>query len=85
MGPMGHGFFWWGGMWIFPLLFLALLILAVYLVVTRGVGPRKEDGTGRDETALEILEKRYARGEISREEFLQARTDLTSSEREPPS
>lgn len=34
--------------------------------------------------ALEILRQRYARGEISREEFLQARETLRPSEPKPP-
>jgi uncharacterized membrane protein len=31
---------------------------------------------GREEDAIELLKKRYARGEISREEYLQAFKDL---------
>ena len=34
------------------------------------------DGSGRPETALEILKARYARGEITREEFERIKRDL---------
>jgi putative membrane protein len=34
------------------------------------------DGSGRPETALEILKARYARGEITREEFERIKQDL---------
>ena len=59
--------------WIIP---IGLLIaLVVYLAKTGS-------GTGKSETALEILEKAYARGEIGREEFLQKKHDLQRPGRE---
>lgn len=52
--------------WIVPLILLVLLF-------RRYVG----DGEVRkDKTALEILEARYAAGEIDREEYLKRRADL---------
>jgi len=66
----------WGGGFggIFMILFWVLIIVGiVYLVkiVAGGTntGEKKED-------ALEILKKRYARGEISREEFEEKKKDL---------
>jgi len=43
------------------------------------IGPRHSttSGTG-EETALEILEKRYARGEIDQAEYERKRRNLTS-------
>lgn len=65
-GPhMGYG--WLG--WLYPLLFLGLLILGVYLVV-RASSPKRED------RALEILRERYARGEIDRETYERMKRDL---------
>ena len=56
--------------------FLSLLVLAglVWLIVslTRGTHARPLS----DRTALETLDHRYARGEVSRDEYLQARDDL---------
>jgi len=60
---MGHGF-----SWIFMILFWTLVILVtVYLVKTLMSGKPEENG--KSESAREVLEKRFARGEISKEEF----------------
>jgi uncharacterized membrane protein len=57
----------------FFLAFLALLALGVALLWRHWSGG--EPGEGGD-AALEALRLRYARGEITREEFLQATDDL---------
>jgi putative membrane protein len=62
-------------MWIFPLIFLVVLVLFLF----RGAGWPMCGGhrrQGREETAREILDRRYARGEISREEHQRMRKDL---------
>jgi putative membrane protein len=62
------------------LLWLILLGIIIYLVVSLlapGREPRRHD-----EDPLEIAKRRYARGEITREEFEQIRKDLTG--RSPP-
>ncbi len=72
----GEGWPWWMLMHgIGPIFLLALLIGGVILLV-RFV--RDSDGTVRrtGSTAIEILERRYARGEIDREEYLQKRHDI---------
>lgn len=76
----------WGGMdgWgmgIVPgLLWLAILAVGFVVLVRlprRGAGG---GGTadGAEETALDILKKRYARGEIGKEEFEQKKRDLAT-------
>lgn len=84
-----HGF--GGGMggmaltWIGPLLaflfVMALLVLIAALVWRVVQGGRKSSDTearsASRESPLEVLEHRYARGEIDREEYLQKRDDLT--------
>jgi putative membrane protein len=55
---------------------LVLIILGVVYLVKLIVGGEKRT-TG--ETALDILEKRYAKGEINKEEFEEKKKDLTGS------
>ena len=64
----------WGGGWIMGpiimLLFFAIVIFAVVLVVRRLWPARPPTDPGSDgKTAISILEERYARGEIEKEEF----------------
>jgi len=66
------------GMWLGPFLMivpLALLILAIAALV-RWMGRR--DGDARGRTAHDILDERYARGDIDREEYLRRRDDIAS-------
>jgi putative membrane protein len=74
-------FEWWGGhmpwMWIFfPIggfvVFFILIVLVLFLLLRR---PSQRTGP-ETESALDILKKRYARGEISREEFEKMRQDI---------
>jgi putative membrane protein len=68
-GP-GSGIFWglmWTAFWV------AVIVLAVWLL--RGELPRLQHRFG-EPPALRLLEERYARGEISRDEFLERRAVL---------
>ena len=60
---------------LFGLLVLFLFILAVAYGVKRVWGQRSSDVTGK-ESALDLLKKRYAKGEISREEFERIKRDI---------
>lgn len=70
-GPWG----WFPWMWIFPLFCFAVLLVFLFGWGDwpMGRGTRDRD---REETAREILDRRYARGEISREEYQQMKKDL---------
>lgn len=63
---MGYG-------WLFMIIFWGLVVLGIiYLVQSIVRGSRNE----AKESAVEILKKRYARGEITKEEFERMRADL---------
>ena len=60
--------------WIFMILFWALVILGVIYLVRLLAGGSKSSKS--DESAIDILKKRYAKGEISKEEFEARKKDI---------
>jgi putative membrane protein len=54
-----------------------LILLVVWLVRPLRLGTRGGEEAPRGPTALEILEERFARGEIDRQEFEERRTVLS--------
>jgi putative membrane protein len=64
-GDFGMGF---GGGWIFMILFWGLIILGVVYLVKMLLSGSSAEGK-RNESAQEVLEKRFAKGEMSKEEF----------------
>lgn len=73
-------YFWWGG--LFPLLFLIIMLVAMYFMMTRrGTLPfRCSWQSGESvESPMDIVKKRYARGEITKQEFDQLRQDLSDA------
>ncbi len=76
MWHMGDGWGWWMVMgWVWMVVFWGLIIWGIYALVTRL--DRGERAPGREPAALEILERRYARGELSHDEFEEMRQRLT--------
>lgn len=82
MGPgmMGGFGFGWG---ILMLLFWVLIIGGVVLLAARllernpsTMGPGNQDRNSSGDRALDILRERYARGEITKEQYDQMRRDL---------
>jgi putative membrane protein len=66
---MGFGFGWF-----LMIFFWVLIILGVaYLIKVIAGGAKRDE---KEETALNILKKRYAKGEISKEEFDRIKDDL---------
>ena len=63
---MGFGFGW--------ILWIIVIVVLIYFVKEFAGGGQKTENKG--ETALDILRKRYARGEISKEEFERMRDEL---------
>lgn len=69
MGP------WGWGMGIFGALFMLLVVGLVVWLIVYLVRADQGRGTGA-KGALDLLDERYARGEIDREEYLERRADL---------
>jgi putative membrane protein len=68
---------WWGGMrMMFPsLLILIILILVPLFLWQRGFPFKSPED--KSETPLEILKKRYAKGEITKDQFEQIKKDIS--------
>lgn len=76
MGPWMMGGFGW--MWLMPvlwLIFIGLIVWAIVALVRGSPGPRSQ-GISTTDTALEVLKRRYAQGEISKEEYEEKKKDL---------
>jgi len=65
----------WGIVWGLAIAAFWIAVIAVIVVMLRAV-TRRPDGLG-GRSALELLEERYARGEVSRDEFRERRAVLT--------
>jgi putative membrane protein len=72
------GFGWGGGMFFGPIFMIAGPVLFIILVVLliRWLADRGESQMPRIRTAREILDERFARGEIQREEYEDRRKTL---------
>lgn len=71
-----HEWMWWWGPWhmLMPLLFLGLIVAGVIFLV-RKLWP-DEQRHFRGNRALDLLDERYAKGEIDREEYQRRRQDI---------
>ena len=68
-GMMGFG-------WIIMILFWILIIIGIVFLIRGIVEQSRLESRSKDESALEILKKRYAKGEISKEEFEEKKRDI---------
>jgi putative membrane protein len=66
--PMMH--YGYGG-WLMWLILLIVIIIAIYFIV------QTQKGVSVRETPLEILKKRYAKGEITKEDYDRMKRDLS--------
>lgn len=71
-------FMWWGPGWIAGLVWAAfwIVIIVVAVLLLRHELPQMHHQRYGEPPALRLLEERYARGEIPREEFLERRAVL---------
>ncbi|MDH4266829.1 MAG: SHOCT domain-containing protein [Deltaproteobacteria bacterium] len=71
-GGVWNGFHWW---WLIP---IALMLLCFLMMPRRGgCMMRKVRSPQAGESAREILDKRYARGEIGKEEYEEKKRDMS--------
>jgi putative membrane protein len=82
---MNHEYFWHWSFWWFPMfmpiVWIIFIALIFYLVFKRRNSRSPWEpgqGTGPPESALDILKKRYAKGEINKDEFEQMKRDIMS-------
>lgn len=87
---MFFGNFWSTGIWIFPIIMIGGMLIMAFVIrpMMSGRGaPRspwgasdREHHGGREsrdsETPLEIVKKRYAKGEITKDEYEELKRDL---------
>jgi uncharacterized membrane protein len=95
-GPWWHPMPWTPFWWIFPFMFFVLMIVILIFMMRRGgmgcmwrdrMMDRSEfrDAMTRSrgessDTALEILNKRFARGEIDKQEYEEKKAVITGSD-----
>lgn len=82
---MMYGWNGTGSIWmiVMPLLWIGLIALIIWAVVRLTQDRVDQDTTRRRETPQEILDRRYALGEIDTDAYLEARARLAGREREP--
>ncbi len=68
----------WGFMWLMPLVMLAwfALMIAVIVLLVHWLGGGSGGRSASTRAARDILDERYARGEIDRKEYLQRQKDI---------
>ena len=76
MGPGVMGGFGW--MWLMPIFFIIFWGLVIWGIVAlvRGLSGSRGSDSSTTDSALEVLKKRYARGEINKEEYEEKKKDL---------
>ena len=73
----GWGMGWFG--MIFMIIFWGLIIIGIVLLIRwliQTTGSRGSSGVSTGSKAMDILEERYARGEITRDEFESMKRDI---------
>ena len=64
-----------GHMWLFWLFIIVFVFVVLKMIIQQN---RSKKNGNENESSLEILKKRYAKGEIDKEEFEQKKKDLLS-------
>lgn len=75
----GYGGYGYGYGLVHMIVWIAVLVaivVAVGWLVRSIAGQRGQSASGKRSAGLDVLEERYARGEINREEYLQKKKDI---------
>ena len=80
-GMPGPGMMGWGGWgmgWIFMIIFWGLIIVGLIFLIRwlAGLSRSRPSYDKTQDSALDVLRQRYAKGEINKEEFDQKKRDL---------
>lgn len=73
---MWHDVFMGGTMWFGWIFWLIVLVLIVWFIANQLNKSKQDSQTSGQESAMDIIKKRYAKGEITKEEFEQMKKDL---------
>jgi uncharacterized membrane protein len=71
----GYGMMGFGGGWLFGVIFFIFIVILIGLVIYFIVKNLTNSNSNKD-TPIDILKKRYAKGEISKEEFEKIKKDI---------
>ena len=77
MGGDGGMFGLFGGGWFLMILFWGLVILAGVVLIRHLIGYDRDNTPTGKASPLDILNEKYARGEMSREEYLEKKADIS--------
>ncbi|MBI4634504.1 MAG: SHOCT domain-containing protein [Deltaproteobacteria bacterium] len=70
---MPYMHFWNGGGWFFPPIFFIMIVIGLVVCLFFLFGRKK---LSDPESPLDILKRRYAKGEITRDEFQRMKEDI---------
>lgn len=73
---MYHNFMF-GGMWFGWIFWILLIVLVVWLFINQNSRSKQNFNNPQSESPMDILKKRYAKGEITKEQFEQMKKDLS--------
>ncbi len=74
---MFHNWLWGGGMWFGWIFWLVIIGLIIWLLINQSNRNRNQNYLNPHlESPLDILKKRYAKGEITKEQFEQMKKDI---------
>ncbi|MBI5748639.1 MAG: SHOCT domain-containing protein [Nitrospinae bacterium] len=68
--------YWWGFWWFGPIFMFLFFVLVIVGTAALIKWISTQTGTKTGESSLEILKKRYAKGEVSKEEFEEKKKDI---------